>query len=524
MNVTISAHGQEMPESQAIKWMLGAVVLSAIVRTVCFPFTSYGGAWEYVDAPTRVAMAVRWLHHPTLLTTNDCFQFGPLHIYLTGAILSIWYDPHVAPRFLSLLFGVATIVPLFLLTRTLFGPRAAIFCGLFSGFYTLQVKCSGVAMAEAPYGFFFITSLHFLFRFRRDGRTSDMLWSACMLSLAAMTRYEAWPYIPLMGLLAIRLVPHQGGCSARTVSSLRSAVIFGGVASALPILWIVVNYLKGADPFLPWNYIPNELARVGDSMVERHGLLVAAMFYAVYVPGVLFLSLTPITSLLALICIGRCLIKRGQLAYAVVLVPYVLYYSQTLFLKAASESRLFTAFGLMILPYAGAQMDALTASLTRKAILLRTIAVLLSSAVVFIALIAITYLPSFPFQDRLWNAAPVSPLSAEEKSVMNFLRTHLKAREKIIPDSSVFARNMMFDLNPSVAETWWDMLKAQPVSPEGMRKYVQSSVPGVLLVDKTETMLDKLVDSSDQCISDFLKVGVHLIFTTPRYRVYQLTP
>lgn len=144
MSIEVGGPAYETKDSWMWPCLLAAVGLGVVLRVLCFPFAAYTGGWTLIDAPTRVAMAVRWLEHPGVLTTRDCHQFGPLHIYLIGTMLAVWRNVHDAPRLLSLLFAIATMAPLYLIAREMFGRGAAVLTLLFCLFHVArEVQCGG---------------------------------------------------------------------------------------------------------------------------------------------------------------------------------------------------------------------------------------------------------------------------------------------------------------------------------------------------------------------------------------------
>jgi hypothetical protein len=499
------------------------VGLAAAVRAACFPFT-----WENGDAPARIALAVRWLHDPSLMSAKDCSQFGPLPIFWNACILSVWSDPYTAPRFLSLLFGIATALPLFFLTRVLFGQRAAVFSCLFFAFYTLHVKLSCTALAEAPFGFFFITCLFYFFRFCRDGKLQDLLLAAAFLSLGSMVRYEGWLYIPLLGFLAI-CVPAT--LPERPKLRLKPAFAFIAIASICPVLWMAVNYVKVGDPLWAWHFNAADLARIASNVARHRGVLGGAAYSVLFLPGVLVLSLTPVVALLALAGFLRFVLRGKTLAYAALFLPFVVYFIQTIMGWNPPTARYLLLPGLLALPYAGAYMDIWTAGTSREGAFRKTIGVSLSAAGVLCVLAFAAYQPHVPFQQKFWSVAPVSPFLPEEKKVYGLIRNQLKPGCQLLQDSSAYSHVITFNASPAIYETWWGRPTLNDLpGPEERMRYLGASAPAVLIIDREETNLPQLLNlpananGEPEIAAHKVKVRFCLKYSSPKYFLYELLP
>src|SRR5687767_3562997 len=107
-------------------WMLLGLLTAAtlVPRALVFPLNEN----MHGDAVVRTELAERWLKSPHWIasTRDGTAQYGPLHIYVVAAFLKLWSEREHAGRLASLVFGVLSVVPLFLLTRRLFGERAAV--------------------------------------------------------------------------------------------------------------------------------------------------------------------------------------------------------------------------------------------------------------------------------------------------------------------------------------------------------------------------------------------------------------
>ncbi len=495
-----------------------AIAFVVFVRVVCFPFT-----WENGDAPSRIAMAAAWLQNPSIMSAKDCSQFGPLPIYLIAGILALWNDPYVAPRFLSLLFGVATAVPLFLIARDLFGQRAATLTLLFFALFSLQVRGSAMSLSEVPFGFLLLMCIFFFLRFRRQARTSDLVFSALLLSLAALVRYEGWLFIPLMALLAIRSLKPAGFQPRHLAEWLEPAFVFGALAGLCPLVWMVINYVQVGDPLPIVAIADRDFTRIGQEMTAHRGAVGTLLYCLLFLPGTLFLSLTPLVLFLVVLGFCRCLWRRQALVYAALLLPYVLHFGQTLALQVTPQARYLVALGLLLLPFAGMQADVWSSSTSPSRARGGILAVMLSALAVFLFLSFAAYRPSLPFQQKFWSVAPVGPLLPEQKTVYEAISRRMAPGDRIFQTPSPYSQIIVFNLSRATSRDWLGrLMDADSWSADDWARFLKSAPPGFLLLDK------EAAPNADRALRSLEEqrpgAPPALIFSDDRFTVYRLAP
>lgn len=175
------------------------VFLAAIVR-IFFLFK-----YEIMPgfAPGNVERALLILEDPSLKLNFDGGT-STLYKYALAGALYFWRDPVLAPRALTVLFGILLMVPYYGVIRLLFGRTAAFFSGLILVFYPLHVIQSSVTTSDAVYYFFLFTSFYYFFR-SKDARArfSSLLLSALSFNVASLLRFESWILIPVLLLLLV---------------------------------------------------------------------------------------------------------------------------------------------------------------------------------------------------------------------------------------------------------------------------------------------------------------------------------
>ncbi|MBL8922202.1 MAG: glycosyltransferase family 39 protein [Myxococcaceae bacterium] len=221
-------------------WRAALLVLglTALPRLVVFPFAENTAG----DAVVRAWLAHAWLEHPHLIgaSSQGCLQFGPLHVPLIALVEWLIGREHLAGRLLSLLFGVASALPLFALGRRLFSERAAWWSVAAFALWPLHVQASTTAASEAVSGFLVLVAIACVARALETKERPLLLLGGLMLTLGAAVRYDVWLWIGLVALI----VWWRGGSFGR-------AVAFGAVAASFPLAWLVAHQVDAGDWLAP---------------------------------------------------------------------------------------------------------------------------------------------------------------------------------------------------------------------------------------------------------------------------------
>lgn len=288
---------------RAPPWLLPALALAVLLpRLLVFGLNEN----LYGDAVARTELAQRWAERPHLITSfhDGALQYGPLHITLLGVALRIDPDPLRAGRWVSLVFGVATVWPLFVLTRRLFGAQAAAAACLGLSLWGLHIQCSTTAASEAV-TLFFVLGACAMFEQHR------WFLAAAALNLAAGLRYDPWLLVPVFaGVLFWRRQP-------------RPALLFLLASAPLPVLWSLGNLMDGGDAFTPIRYTEHyhhvwareEMDQMGAAAFRLRGLW--------FWPATAFATLTPGIAALALLGVVRAYRSRPEARWLlwVMLIP-----------------------------------------------------------------------------------------------------------------------------------------------------------------------------------------------------------
>jgi hypothetical protein len=320
-----------MPEVAPRTRLLALTALTFLVRLVVFPLTQ---DW-YGDAIARTEMGRAWMASPHWMMSfaDGSAQFGPLHIYLLGFASLIG-----AERVLSLVAGALTTIPVFFLTRRLFGERAASIACLLLAFWSLHIQFSTTAGSEALSLLLTAATLAFFAHER-------WLLAGLALTLACATRYDGWLLLPLLG--GVLLVRRQW-----------KAFPFA-VALVFPLVWMFGNWRALGDPLYPLHFV---------DAFHRGWFADSEAFWGVFRHRALNLFFWPLVAVATLGPFVLVAKRSAAWLWVVMLVPPVFLTFRSVVLGDFEPAARFTARELLILivlaaPMLRARAVAVTAGL-----------------------------------------------------------------------------------------------------------------------------------------------------------------
>ncbi|MBX5484760.1 MAG: glycosyltransferase family 39 protein [Myxococcaceae bacterium] len=243
------------------------------------------------DAVARTELAQQWAADPHWIASfkDGAYQFGPLHIYAVGVALWAGLPKEDAGRWVSLLFGVLSVVPLFSLSRRLFGWKSGLVAGLGLAAWGIHIQLSTVAASEALALFLVLCTLAWFARGWEEGRVRPLFAAAFFLNLACATRYEAWLLIPLLTLLLAL------GDRDR-IAAITRAVIFGFACTPFPAIWMEGNETATGSPFYPVQFIQHFHDTWAAAGVGTYGEIGFRLQNLFFWPGTALLTLTPLVA------------------------------------------------------------------------------------------------------------------------------------------------------------------------------------------------------------------------------------
>ncbi len=213
--------------------LLGLSALALLLRLV-FLFLFDNSFSHEGESYSKINLVRVWIQHGR---PYPDINFGPLHtwlIYLLHEVFGGWIWP---VRLFHLLLGVATVPLFYLLVREEFGAAVAKVAAVLFAAFPVHLRASPTGLTEVPYLFFFALGLYAFFRVlnrRRDGWGWVVL-AAAAVTAAGMLRFEAWLFLPVLGLLMLRRKPW-------------SAVLFGALCSLFPLFHMYMCWRITGQP------------------------------------------------------------------------------------------------------------------------------------------------------------------------------------------------------------------------------------------------------------------------------------
>lgn len=285
-------------------WVLAILLAVALApRLVLLPLNEN----LYGDAVARTELAERWAEDPHWITSfqDGALQFGPLHLYVMGLALKLWPVREHAGRAISLLFGTLSVVPLYLLTRRLFGWRAGVWSSLALSAWSIHLQLSTTAASEALSLFLLLWMLALFAEGWAERRFSPIAYSALLLNLACATRYDAWMLVPLFCVLLLL------GDRDR-VAALTRAVLFGLLCLPFPLAWMHGNELQTGDPLYPLRFVDAFHRQWVVQETARWGSLVLRLEALAFWPSMALATLTPPVALFGAAGMARAWRERPE--------------------------------------------------------------------------------------------------------------------------------------------------------------------------------------------------------------------
>lgn len=151
----------------------------------------------------------------------------------------------------SLAFVVSSIV-LFKLALLLFREeeRPLLFASLTAFIFIFNfgmLYMQSTSMTEPLFMATFCSSVYFLQKWMLNHRRPTLVGSAVLMTLACLTRYEAWAALPFAGLIVLI---HS---SRRGLTRPYDAAIWGGLSISGPLYWLWHNYYMFHNPLEFYN-------------------------------------------------------------------------------------------------------------------------------------------------------------------------------------------------------------------------------------------------------------------------------
>lgn len=417
------------------------LILGAILRIACFPFSSNAGG----DALTRASMTATWVMHPNFRL--DAFgPYPPLPFWLLAIPLTLTHHVELGARFIGLIFGVAALYYFWDCARELFGEMAATYSLMVAVFYSLLVGYSTTSSSEGPYLFFLLASLSYFFRYRRTGNLRTLAISGVFMTCAAATRYEPWVIMFAIGLILLWPIS-----SLLRRDRIYSVCLFTALAGAWPAVFMVYCWRKFHDPV---HYLTMQHAWTAQTGAFEH----SAAYILTFIPGVLVLTLSPFAIAAILYGLWRAWILHGPVRdYFVIMVIFGGVQFYDLVSGGTWPAARYTlTIGVFLALSAGYGLECFLKAKKDRTQKRITAAFVTLLAANFFLILALGQM-QWQLTDKFRSISPVLPFPVHVVQVVQFLKPRIDTSQAILVDnnnceSGVIAREVGYPLPPGANE------------------------------------------------------------------------
>lgn len=264
------------------------IVASLLLRGVVFLLTHN----EPGDPDSRAGWAAYMFYWPTFITSGFWL---PLHPYAVAAIMWPVRDPILAGKLLSLVCGVASMIPFYFLSRLYVDRRTSLVAGLLFALYGNHIGLSALVMSEVPFVFLALSGLYFFAREMQQESPAlkGFCVAALLLAIAGGFRHEAWQ---LTGILMLWLL-----LDSRTR---RFVLPYSIIGFSFYGLWTLGNALAGNGVLYAL------LGVAGEKEKERQWVQFSMVANQIKWAWILVQSPGPLVTLLGFVGVMMAVLKR----------------------------------------------------------------------------------------------------------------------------------------------------------------------------------------------------------------------
>ena len=130
------------------------------------------------------------LHQPQL----------PFYPFLIGMFSHITGNLELASQLISIIFSLLAVCPLYLIGKSLFGPRAGFWTAVFYIFHPLMLQSSVDVLKEGLVIFLLFSSVYCSLRFLQEGERQWLTWTVVLAIVGALARVITLEVLLIVGL------------------------------------------------------------------------------------------------------------------------------------------------------------------------------------------------------------------------------------------------------------------------------------------------------------------------------------
>src|SRR3989344_3032385 len=141
------------------------LILLAIILVTAFFLRFNDLSWEtYGYGEVEIKQAADEYVKGNFVNNFYIFDTPPLSKYMFALSIAIFGASESALRIVPLIFGMLTIVAIFLATRKMYNEKTALLATVITAFSILQIQFSRYAQLETMLSFFYVLTFYFLWK------------------------------------------------------------------------------------------------------------------------------------------------------------------------------------------------------------------------------------------------------------------------------------------------------------------------------------------------------------------------
>jgi len=190
--VASARFGFEKEDKRNLIFLLAIGLVSRIYAFSLIFMISNDGAFQYIPV-------AKLFYHGEYLQALLQPQL-PLYPFLISILTHIIGSFELAGQLISLIFSLMALFPLYLIGKSLFGPKAAFWTTILYLVNPLMLNCSVDVLKEGLLIFLFLSSVYCSLRFLQEGKGRWLLWTVIFSAAGALVSMIALVVLVVLGV------------------------------------------------------------------------------------------------------------------------------------------------------------------------------------------------------------------------------------------------------------------------------------------------------------------------------------
>jgi hypothetical protein len=261
----------------------------------------------------------------------------PAHFLFVICGLKLFAPLLIAPRFISLGFGIMTLIAAYLYIKLVFNQETALFSLLGISLYSAHIIYSIIGTSETSFHFFLFLSLYVYELFIQENKKYLLSVLGLCVGLASMCRYEGLLLIPFYMVFLRARKPEL--------------IKFTAYALILPGIWMLVNYLAFGNA-LEFILTNNFIVPFQVNWIRTQGINVDFFYKLFFWPKTLIQTLGPGVFYLGISGVVYSAVKSDKKMFSAMFIMFFSVFvfntiRETLYL----QPRYAITLGLILIPF-----------------------------------------------------------------------------------------------------------------------------------------------------------------------------